>query len=89
MTITIELQPEIEESLAAKASLRGVSLSEFAQEILAREAQASGVAPEPQPERTGQSLIDAFAEIRGVLTDEEIDTMFARNRTPSRPVDLS
>jgi len=39
--------------------------------------------------RTGQALIDVFAEIRGLLTDEEIDTMFARNRYPSRTVDLS
>jgi hypothetical protein len=38
--------------------------------------------------RTGQALIDVCAEIRGVLTDEEIDVMFARNRSLSRPVDL-
>lgn len=41
-----------------------------------------------QPGPTGQALIDACAEIRGLLTDEEIDTLFARNRLPSRPVDL-
>ena len=50
--------------------------------------------PEPEatatPERrTGQSLIDAFAEIRSLFTDEEIDRMFSRNPSTARPVDLS
>lgn len=52
--------------------------------------------PEPKatvetpPElRTGQALIDAFAELRGLLTDEEIDRMFSRNQSGARPVDLS
>jgi hypothetical protein len=34
----------------------------------------------PPERRTGQALIDAFAEIRGLLTDEEVDRMFSRNR---------
>jgi Arc/MetJ-type ribon-helix-helix transcriptional regulator len=43
-----------------------------------------------QPERlTGQALIDGFAEIRGLLSDEEIDRMFSRNPSAARPVDLS
>ena len=46
-------------------------------------------APEPSPGRTGQALIDVCAEVRGVLTDDEIDVLFARNRSMSRPVDLS
>ena len=29
---------------------------------------------------TGQSLIDVNAHVRGLFTDEEIDTLFARNR---------
>ena len=49
--------------------------------------------PEPvaaPPEcRTGQALIDTFAEIRGLLTDEEIDRMFTRSPSGARPVDLS
>jgi hypothetical protein len=43
----------------------------------------------PPERRTGQSLIDAFAEIRGLLNDEEIDRMFSRNPSTARPVDLS
>ena len=51
--------------------------------------------PEPEtastrPERrTGQALIDAFAEFRSLLSDEEIDRMFSRNPSAARPVDLS
>ena len=43
----------------------------------------------PPERRTGQALIDAFAEIRGLLSDEEIDRIFNRNPSAARPVDLS
>jgi Arc/MetJ-type ribon-helix-helix transcriptional regulator len=43
----------------------------------------------PPERRTGQALIDAVAEIRGLLSDEEIDRMFSRNPSTARPVDLS
>jgi len=36
-----------------------------------------------------KNLFDLFAPVRGLLTDDEIDTLFARNRSMSRPVDLS
>jgi hypothetical protein len=65
----------------------------LAQELLTKALDAL---PEPEaanavpPERrTGRSLIDAFAEIRGLLNDEEIDRMFSRNPSTARPVDLS
>jgi hypothetical protein len=35
------------------------------------------------------NLVELFEPVRGLLTDEEIDTIFSRNRSPSRPVDLS
>lgn len=84
MTITIDLQPEVERGLLAQANARGVSLHDYAQQVLAREACVS---PELE-ERTGQALVDVCAEVRGLLSDEEVDTLFARNRMPSRPVDL-
>ena len=51
-------------------------------------AEATGeIEPtKPAPPRTGQDLIDACAKVRGLLTDEEIDTMFARNKSSARPV---
>jgi Arc/MetJ-type ribon-helix-helix transcriptional regulator len=47
-------------------------------------AAAQGASPgEPK------NLFELFAPVRGLLTDDEIDTLFARNRSMSRPVDLS
>ena len=83
MTLTLNLNPEIEKGLLDQAAARGVSLTEFAQEVLAREAH---LFPEPRPTRTGQSLIDICAKVRGLLTDEEIETLFSRNPSPARPV---
>jgi hypothetical protein len=53
------------------------------------DALAEPAAAAPPERRTGQALIDAFAEIRGLLSDEEIDRMFIRNPSAARPVDLS
>ena len=59
-------------------------------------AKALDALPEPDTaepvssqRRSGQELVDSFAEIRGLLTDEEIDRIFRRNRASARPVDLS
>jgi len=41
---------------------------------------------EPARPRTGQDLIDACAMVRGLLTDEEIDTIFSRKKSSARPV---
>jgi hypothetical protein len=42
MTLTIDLQPDIERELMARAQAKGVSLADFAQEVLAREALPVG-----------------------------------------------
>ncbi len=86
MTITIELMPEIESGLLTQAKARGISLADFVSEIVAREAHVFRA--ETDSPRTGQSLVDVCAEIRGLLTDDEIDTLFARNRSMSRSVEL-
>ncbi|MGO4880691.1 MAG: hypothetical protein ACLP59_07705 [Bryobacteraceae bacterium] len=36
-----------------------------------------------------ENLFDLFAPVRGLLTGDEIDTLFARNRSMSRPAGLS
>jgi Arc/MetJ-type ribon-helix-helix transcriptional regulator len=46
-----------------------------------------GLVPK-RPARTGQDLIDVCARVRGLLSNEEVDTIFSRNRSGSRPVDL-
>jgi hypothetical protein len=85
MTITLDLQPDIERGLLAQAQAKGVSLAVFAQEVLAREANA---VPPSRLTGTGQDLIDACAKVRGLLTDEEVDTLFSRTPSFSRPVDF-
>jgi len=54
-------------------------------------AKALDALPEPMkavetpPERrTGQVLVDACAEVRSLLTDDEIDRMSSRNASPRR-----
>lgn len=86
MTITIDLQPEIEQGLLARAQAQGVSLTDFAQEVLAREA-ATGPAM-PRPSSNAKNLYDLFAPVRGLLTDEEVDPYFTRTPSSSRPVDF-
>ena len=85
MTISIDVQPEIERGLMLRAQAQGVSLSEFVRQIVMREAQPL----ENVPSRTGRELIDMSARVRGLLTDEEVDTLFTRHSSPSRPVDFS
>jgi ribonuclease BN (tRNA processing enzyme) len=87
MIITLDLQPEIEQGLVAQAHLRGVSLIEYAQEVLAREAKATA-APLDAPASEAKNLYELFAPVRGLLTDEEVDTLFRRNQSSARPVNL-
>ena len=42
----------------------------------------------PARRRTGQDLIDACAKLRGLLTDEEIDTIFSRDKSAARAVNF-
>jgi hypothetical protein len=85
MTISFDLQPDIEEGLAAQAQAKGVSLAELVKEIIVR--QASNSLPEAaSAPRTGRALVDVCAEIRGLLSDEEIDQLFARERDYGRDI---
>jgi hypothetical protein len=42
----------------------------------------------PTYRRTGQDLIDASAKVRGLLTDEEIDALFSRDKSAAHPVNF-
>jgi hypothetical protein len=35
------------------------------------------------------NLMELFEPVRGLLTDEEVDTLFRRNPSTGRPVDLA
>lgn len=84
MSITLDLTPETEQALRDRAQAQGVSLRDYLEQIVEREASA----PSPSARLTGQALVDACAKVRGLLTDEEVDTLFSRNRSSARPVDL-
>lgn len=88
MRLTLDLSPEIESRLLAQAHARGISLSARALELLtqAAEATASDAARSTAPQ--ADDLYDLFTPIRGLLTDEEVDRYFTRNRGLSRPVDF-
>jgi hypothetical protein len=87
MTITLDLSPDVENSLLAQAQAKGVSITDYVEEIVQRQARQS--LPEiSQPSSQVQNLYELFAPVRGLLTDEEVDTLFARTRSFSRPVDF-
>ena len=86
MTITLDLQPDIERGLLAQAQLRGVSLEDYVRQIVTREAHLS---PPVSLARQAANLMELCEPVRGLLTDCEIDTVFRRNPSISRPIDLS
>lgn len=90
VTITIDIRPEIQAELARQAAACGRALETHAAKLLEEAVHVPTTAEASSTKRqTGQSLVDAFAEIRGLLTDEEVDQLFARNTSTARPVDLS
>ena len=68
-----------------RAQAKGVSLVDFAQEVLARKV----LPVEQKGPRSGRELVNAGASVRGFFTDEEIDQLFSRTPTFSHPVDFS
>ena len=43
----------------------------------------------PAPSAEPKNLVELFAPLRGQFTDEEVDTLFSRNRSSARPLDLT
>jgi hypothetical protein len=89
MNLTVHIPDEAVPALTAKAS--GVPLETFAERVLLEQIHNEGnpVATKAQQERrTGQELIDACAKLQGLLTDEEVDTLFRRNPSFARPIDF-
>ena len=80
---------------AREASVQGRAIEAVAVALLEEAVHPIAALPAASADATspgygtGQALIDAFAEIRGLLTDEEIDRMFTRSPSTARPVDLS
>jgi hypothetical protein len=85
LTITVDIRPEVEAELARQAAARGRAIEVHAATLLEDSVHLQA---EPTPMLTGQALIDACAKVRGLLTDEEVDTLFSRNPSFARPVDF-
>lgn len=83
MTISVDIGPEVQAELARQAAAHGRALEAYDASLL---EEAARVRPEQLALRTGQELIDACAKVRGLFTDEEVDTLF--NRSFARPVDF-
>ena len=60
-------------------------LIEKALDALEGKAAAPPAAPSAEP----KNLVELFAPLRGQFTDEEIDTLFSRNRSTARPLNLT
>ena len=85
MNVTVEIPEDQAQRFQKMAQARGLTVDRW---LLQLAEQNATEAPEDAQPRTGQALIDACANVRGLLTDEEIDAMFARNRSMSRSIDL-
>jgi hypothetical protein len=80
-TVNLEIhKPELVERVNAQIRRRHLN---GAYELIEKALDAQPARP-----RTGQDLIDACAKVRGLLTDEEIDTIFSRHKSAARPVDF-
>jgi hypothetical protein len=80
MTITLDLPPLVEQGLIAKAAARGLSVADYLGEMAAREI----VSPVPAAKENAPEQSD---KVRGLFTDEEADTLFARAQTCGSDVD--
>ena len=87
MTITLAIN---QAALARKVARQGRAIEAVAAALLeeAVHLPASAPARPPETRRTGQVLIDASAKVRGLLTDDEVDSLFRTDPSFARPVDF-
>lgn len=96
MKITVEIMPEVQAELARQAAAQGRPLEAYAASLLEDAAHVPAKRL-PRGLPTGEeshaakatNLMELFEPVRGLLTDEEIDTLFSRNPSTGRPVNLA
>lgn len=91
MTITLDIRPEVEAELVRQAATQGRAIEAVAAALLEGAVHARPAEEDNAPSRAAEAkdLVELSARVRGLLTDNEIDTLFARNPSLSRPIDLS
>jgi hypothetical protein len=85
MTVTLNLNPEVEKGLMARAHARGVSLDDYIQELVAKEVGLS-VAAGPRP------IHNRFDNLSDLLLNSpfaKADLDLERSQDYPRPVDLA
>jgi hypothetical protein len=84
MNVTLSLNPDVEKGLMARAHARGVSLADYLQEIVAREAGLA-VATEPRPvDQRFDNLSDLLLKSPFAGANLNLE----RSKDYPRPVDL-
>ena len=86
MTITLDIRPEVQAELARQAAAQGCPIEAIAATLLEEAVHLPTSAASRAP---AKNLVELSEPIRGLLTDEEIDVIFSRNPSTSRPIDLS
>ena len=86
MTITLDIRPEVQAEIARQAAAQGRAIEAVATALLEEAVHHPASAPTEAP---AKNLVELFEPVRGLLTDEEIDRVFSRNPSLSRPIDLS
>ena len=74
MTITLDLKPEVEESLAANAKARGLSLEAYLQEIVSEQVHLAE-APAIQRDKIPQIPIRHLGEIGSSRREDIYDDL--------------
>ncbi len=96
MTITIDIRPEVQAELARQAAEHGRALEAHAARLLEDAAHVQAERLPPRGSLTAEesraakatNLMELFEPVRGLLTDEEVDSLFRRNPSTGRSVDL-
>jgi plasmid stability protein len=91
MTITVDIRPEVQAELARQAAAQGRAIEAHAASLLENAVHLPAERPHSPTGRAAQaaSLMELFEPVRGLLTDEEVDTLFSRNPSTGRPADLA
>jgi hypothetical protein len=84
-TVTLNLNPEVEKGLTARAHARGVSLDDYFQELVAKEAGLpAGAEPGPIHKR-----FDSLSELLLNSPFARANLDLERSKDYARPVDLA
>jgi len=72
-TITSDIAPEVKEALALQAAAEGSAIESYAARLPTAAVEAA-------------NLVELSEPLRGSLGDDDIDRLFSRNPSASRPI---